>query len=324
MENINKGWQHEIDTKIEKLVLMTPEEYDKVGALKVQALLRELLSHLRQIERTSEELEKVSMKLDEARKEYVDLYEFAPVGYLNLDSNGVILKVNLMACDMLNIPKERLTGQPFIDLVEEYHHQTFNSFLYDISRIHSRLSTEVEMHTGDGTIFYAHLQAIPIFEKSVIVYRLSIANVTERKRTEKLLRDSEERLRNVFQSMNEGFALCEMIYDRAGNPVDYRFLEVNPAFAQQTGFSVDRVVGHTVKELIPGIENFWIETYDRVVKSGQSERILNPVAELQKHYEVNAWRSGPGRFAVVFHDVTELQKVLKGTKTDRNEEKTLI
>lgn len=135
--------------------------------------------------------------------------------------------------------------------------------------------------------------------------RWEIIESIEAKKIEQALRESEERYRELFESMDEGFALCEMIYDEAGKAVDFRYLEINPAFAKLTGLPKDRVVGRTVREVIPGIEPFWIETYSRVVQSGRSKRVDNHVAELGKHYEVYAWRSGIGRFAVVFNDITE-------------------
>ena len=78
-------------------------------------------------------------------------------------------------------------------------------------------------------------------------------------------------------------------------------------------------MGRTVKEVIPGIEPFWIETYGRVVKSGISERIDNPVIALGKHLEVYAWRSGGGRFAGVFSDVTERKEMEKELLRSRDE-----
>ena len=109
----------------------------------------------------------------------------------------------------------------------------------------------------------------------------------------------------LFKSMNEGFAYCEMVYDKTGKPINFRYLDVNPSFAKLTGLPVEKVVGHLVTEVIPGIEHFWIESYGHVVQTGKSEHFENKVEALGKQYEVNAWRSGQGRFAVVFNDVTE-------------------
>src|ERR1017187_1929293 len=85
------------------------------------------------------------------------------------------------------------------------------------------------------------------------------------------LRERLEQYRIIFETMDEGFALCEMLLDAEGKPVDFRYLRVNPAFARLTGLPADQVTGKTVKELIPAIEPFWIEGYDRVVKTGRSE-----------------------------------------------------
>ena len=147
----------------------------------------------------------------------------------------------------------------------------------------------------------------------------SVWKILERKRTGEALADSEQRYRSLFESMDEGFALCEMIYDVQGKPIDFRYQVVNPAFGKLTGLPVEQVVGRTVKEVIPGIEPFWIESFDRVVQSGQGKRFDNQVAELGKQYEVYAWRSAVGRFAVVFTDVTERKKLEKELRRSRDE-----
>jgi hypothetical protein len=109
----------------------------------------------------------------------------------------------------------------------------------------------------------------------------------------------------LFKSMNEGFAFCEMIYDKDGKAIDFRYLDVNPAFAKLTGLSVEKVVGQLATEVIPGLESFWVKSYGQVVESGRGARLEHEVKSLGKYFEVNASRAGEGRFAVVFNDVTE-------------------
>jgi PAS domain S-box-containing protein len=303
VDNRDKRKQHDIDERVEKLAYIPISEFVKVSADNVQSLLKDLCTHLKHTELVIEELQKAKTKLDDAQKECTDLYEFAPVGYFNLDSHGDIVRVNITACDMLNMQKNALLNRPFIDLVEINYRYGFNDFLNDLVQSQSRLSTEVEMLRGDGGAFFAQIQAIPLYEKAYIIFRLSIADITKLKEAESAKRQSEERLRSVFQTMDEGFALCEMVYDDRGNPVDFRYLEVNPAFARQSGLLPDQVIGRTVKSVIPSIESTWIETFDKVVKTGQSQRIKNRVAGLNKTFEVHAWRSGQVQFGVVFRDV---------------------
>ena len=132
--------------------------------------------------------------------------------------------------------------------------------------------------------------------------------IIERKRGEQALERSEQRFRSLFESMDEGFALCEMIDDEAGRPVDFRYLEVNPAFSRLTGLSANQIVNRTAKEVLPGIEAHWMELYNRVLRTGVPERLEDRVQRLDKQLSVHAWRADDRRFAVAFSDVTALRQ----------------
>ena len=122
------------------------------------------------------------------------------------------------------------------------------------------------------------------------------------------LRASEARYRNLFTTMNEGFALHELICDDAGQPCDYRFLEVNPAFEQATGLRAADVVGRTLREVLPDSEPLWLQRYGRVVLSGQPDHFEDYHQPTGRWYEVYASRTAPGQFAVVFLNVTERKR----------------
>ena len=125
-------------------------------------------------------------------------------------------------------------------------------------------------------------------------------DVTERKR-------AEEDYRTLFQNMLEGFALHEIVCNDQGEAVDYRFLAVNPAFERLTGLRGADILGKTALEVLPDLERSWIETYGNVVLTGLPAFFNNYSAELGRHFEVTAFRSGPGQFACIFTDVTERQ-----------------
>lgn len=123
------------------------------------------------------------------------------------------------------------------------------------------------------------------------------------------LRMSEERYRSLFTELNEGLALHEIICDNSGKPVDYRFLDVNPAFELFTGLSRDEVVGRTVLEVLPDTEPYWIETYGQVALTGKPIHFQNYSHSLGKFYEVHSFSPHHGQFASLFIDVTERKQM---------------
>jgi PAS domain S-box-containing protein len=133
------------------------------------------------------------------------------------------------------------------------------------------------------------------------------ADITERKQAEEQLRRSEERYRTLFESIDEGFCIIQMLFDAQGRAFDYRFLEVNPAFGKHTGLK--EAVGKTMRELAPAHEQHWFDLYGRVARTGESLRIENEAKALNRWYDVHAVRlggdAGSDRVAVLFNDITE-------------------
>ncbi|MCK6546806.1 ATP-binding protein [Myxococcota bacterium] len=133
-------------------------------------------------------------------------------------------------------------------------------------------------------------------------------DAAERARAEAAVRASEEKYRTLFDSIDEGFCEIEVIFE-GETPVDYRFLEVNPAFEKLTGLC--NVVGVRVRDLVPTHESHWFEIYGRVASTGESVRFQNVAAGLGRVYDVYAFRAGrPGsrRVAVLFDDITEQRR----------------
>jgi PAS domain S-box-containing protein len=130
-------------------------------------------------------------------------------------------------------------------------------------------------------------------------------DAVERARAEARLRESEERYRSLFDAIDEGFCIIEMLFDEGGKPLDYRFLEVNPAFVAQTGLT--NAQGRTMLELAPRHERHWFEIYGQIALTGEAARFESEARELGRWYDVHASRYGPAerrQVAILFKDIT--------------------
>ncbi|HSL20270.1 MAG TPA: MEDS domain-containing protein [Vicinamibacterales bacterium] len=139
--------------------------------------------------------------------------------------------------------------------------------------------------------------------------RWQVIESAERKQMEASLRESEARYRSLFNAMSEGFALHEIVCDESGQPCDYRFLDINPAFERLTGLVRAQVVGKLMSEVLPNEDPSWIRTFGRVALTGEPVHFENYAPALRRHYEILAYRPAPGQFAVVFLDVSERRRV---------------
>lgn len=135
-------------------------------------------------------------------------------------------------------------------------------------------------------------------------------DITERKLADQALRESEERYRSLFNSLDEGFCTIEVLFDETGKPVDYRFMELNPTFEQHTGL-VD-AEGKTAHELLPNLEPHWFEIYGKVAVTGEPIRFIDGSDVMNRWFDVYAFRIGEPeehKVAVLFNDITERKRL---------------
>ncbi len=126
--------------------------------------------------------------------------------------------------------------------------------------------------------------------------------------TEINLRRSEERFRRLFERMLNAFVLFEVVGDGRGEVADLRILEVNPAFERLTGFPRGDVEGRRLRDVIPGVEPFWIETLGQVAVTRVSSRFENYLADLNQYFLVEAYSPNAGQVAAIIEDVTDLRR----------------
>lgn len=149
-----------------------------------------------------------------------------------------------------------------------------------------------------------------------------VIDISDRKAAERAKRESDERYRTLFESIDAGFCVLEMIY-RDGRAADYRFVEVNRAFEPQTGLR--DATAKTMREHVPEHEQHWFDIYARVAESGEPTRFVEQAKGLGRWYEVSAFRvgsPGSGRVGVLFNDTTarvRAEQALKEEATRKDE-----
>ena len=168
----------------------------------------------------------------------------------------------------------------------------------------------VRTPTG-GELRYRLVSAAPVRDAAgTIIGSVSVVrDISEQKRAEQSLRESEERYRSLFESIDEGFCIIEVLFAPDGKPVDYRFLEANASFERQTGLT--NAMGRRMREMVPNHEEHWFEIYGKVALTGEPIRFVNEAKALGFYYDVYAFRigeAGDNRVAILFHDISERKR----------------
>jgi PAS domain S-box-containing protein len=259
------------------------------------------------VQRELKEREEAEEALQASEERFRSLYENSTIGIYRTTPDGHILLANPALVRMLGYANfDELSGK---DLDAEFFEPLYprSMFIEQVERDGEIKGLESAWKRKDGTYIYVResARAIRDMQGQTLYYDGTVEDITERKQAEEARIESEIRYRQLFTSMTEGFALHEIIVDSTGKPYDYRFIEVNPAFFQMTGFKTDALIGKTAREVLPGIEPDWIEIYGKVALSGHPATFENYSAPLKKWFAVYSYSPSTGRFATVFTDITE-------------------
>lgn len=257
-------------------------------------------------------------RLRKSEERFRSYFELGLIGMAITSPTKGFLEVNGEICKILGYERSELLQMNWAEMTHP------DDVATDVANFNRVTAGEIDGYSmdkrwirKDGQIIYSTIsvKALRRADGSVDHFVALLEDITERKRSEQALRESEAKYHSLFDSIDEGFCLIETILDARGEPVDYRFLETNAAFDRQNEFT--GVVGKTVLELVPDIEKHWLETYGRVARTGEAVRFENNVAPINRWFDIYAVRVGAGspQIAVVFRDITERKRAEERLRT---------
>jgi len=185
----------------------------------------------------------------------------------------------------------------FVSSMPLYERSTYSGIFEMVTDITKRKEAEAESVRMYEDVIQAYNQLSLIEEE----LRKQYAMLSQKQ--EDLLA-SEERYQQLFTSMNSGFAHHAIICDKEGRPVDYRFIDVNPAFIRHTGLSRDDILNKTVLEVLPETESYWIEQYGHAALTGEPQVFEQYSSQLDKYFDVSVYSPKKGEFITLFSDIT--------------------
>ena len=262
------------------------------------------------------------------KRTHVDAHELRPFveqvpdAYFLHDAEGRLLDVNQKACDLLGYSREELLQLQVFDLAPEFDQNAAERLWSEVVS-GDCITFAVSLRRKDSSIFPTQARIYACLMGQERLYLVLAHDLTKQTLADDALRLSAEQYQTLFNSIDEGFCVVELIFDTAGKPQDYRFVEVNPAFEKHVGLT--GAVGKTIIELVPHFEQTWIDIYGQVALTGQSVRFREYSPSLQRSFDVYAFRFGleaSARVAVLFANVT--QRVLAEEALKKSEQLALI
>jgi len=285
--------------------MLTNEELMTVNE-ELQSTNEELQSTNEELVTVNSELQKKMEELNQSTSDLENLFASSEIATIFLDRELFIKRFSPAMATIFNlIPTD--IGRPF---------RVLNSTIdcsglpVDAASVLDKLiPIEREVSALDGRSFI--MRILPYWTSEAIIDGIVITfvDISERKRAEEALYQSEWQYRILFDTLIEGFCTIEMIFNAEGKPVDYRFLETNPAFEKQTGLS--GVQGRLISELAPENEEYWYEIYGKVALTGEPIRFEREAKAIGGYYDICAYRLGGAesrKVAILFNNITERKR----------------
>ncbi|BAY75476.1 two-component hybrid sensor and regulator [Nostoc linckia NIES-25] len=246
---------------------------------------------------------RAEVALRESEERLRDVLNSMAEGFALLGGDFTILDVNEETLRLDGRSRDELIGRTHWDAFPGTEDSSVAEIFRRVVRERTSASLEHAYHWPDGRSLWLDMRAYPTQNDGVAIFW---RDITDRKQTEAALSESEAKYRSLFNSLDEAFAVVEVMTGENGEWNDFLFLEVNPAFVKQTG--MEYPVGRKATELLGTPNPRWAEIYGQVAETGEPIRFEEGEATLGRVFDLYVFRlggEGSRRVAVLFTDITD-------------------
>lgn len=210
---------------------------------------------------------------------------------------------NPASCNILGRNEADMVGKLLAENLPGWNIEEISRIYGDVIRTGKPVRMEdVKYDEAEGENRHFLVRAFPLpFRHLGVLFE----DITRQKEVELALMESEAKFRLLFENMMDAFVIFELIYTENNLPVDFRFLNINPPFEKIVRKTRETIIGKNASEVFPGLETFWFDHLDQVIKFGKPSRFRRFINGLDRHFEVVAFHLKDREFAAFFRDVTE-------------------
>ncbi|MCX7184981.1 MAG: EAL domain-containing protein [Nitrosospira sp.] len=271
----------------------------------IEELLHELQVKQIKLEMQNETLRQSKIALEKFHDRYVDFYEFAPVGYLTLTSDGLISEINFTSAQLLGVEREKSLHKHFTSFVIAEDQERWTRHFLSTKTHDEQSNVELALHRGDGTVFYAQLHCMhQRIDVGNSVIRIVLSDITERKLVEEKHREQEEFFRMITENVDDFIAVLDL---------EGRRLYNNPSYARLFGDTEALKGTDSFAEIYPDDRERIKQAFRETVQSGTGRRMEFRLALANgdiRYMESNSGliknSQGEASYVVVVsHDITE-------------------
>ena len=244
----------------------------------------------------------IALRVSEAKfRSYI---ESAPLAIFVADGQGQLVDFNPAAAELLGYDAVTLRKMNIMDLHPEDDREEVLSSFATLLRV-GHLRIERRMKKCDGKLIWVSLCVVMTSDQLSLGY---CQDITEQRHAAEELGESETKFRTLFDTMTEGVALHEVIYDEQGVAVDYRIMSTNPAFEKHTDLKSEQVLGQPASKVYRIEHAPYLERYALVASSGQPDSFETYFPPLDRYFCVSVTSPKRGYFVTVFENITERKR----------------